>query len=584
MKRSFLLTSLLVGVLSFSSFNFAFAIEESADTKEEINKNILTPNESPGIMTDTNRIRRYYNSLKNARETKLDKTTEQLEQSEIKPLCLPARIEENQITTLIKKVELSHSEIFSKAEINEFKRLAEGENLTAEDINNLVQIINEQYAKKNIITARASIESLEGGVLKIELMEAKIGKVEVKGNKFNRKWFLKRQISSKASNILNLQVLENDLKNFNKQAKSIKLSAKLQPGEEYGTTDIILQAEEKFPYHFSASWDSFGRETTGLLRSGLMLSADSFLGFQDRLTGAVNLSRSSTNPFVDYNIPLNKYGTRLGGSYMYGRSKVTSGEYSSFDLGANTHIFSTYITHPLIDSGRLNLNLNTSANIKLSNADIGGYEYSKYKDYNIAIGTGGRYNFDRGVLFGSVYATNGLIENKIASNSEYFAKFNADAYYVHYLPKGIILTFRAGGQYSPCDVPFVEQYQIGGISSVRGYSESLLLASNSYFASTELLLPIPILPEEINIPFRRTEKFALRNAVKFALFVDNGAIFPDSQKVKTTNFLTSIGAGLRLAISKYVTARGYVGMPLMNTSIYSQSNARFHFDIVTSLF
>ena len=74
-------------------------------------------------MTDTNRIRRYYNSLKNARETKLNKTDEQIEQSETKPICLPARIEENQITTLIEKVELSHSEIFSKAEINEFKRL-----------------------------------------------------------------------------------------------------------------------------------------------------------------------------------------------------------------------------------------------------------------------------------------------------------------------------------------------------------------------------------------------------------------------------------------------------------------------------
>ena len=97
MKRSFLLTSLLVGMLTFSAFNTAFAIDEVPNTKEEINKNILTPNESPGIMTDTNRIRRYYNSLKNARETKLNKTDEQIEQSETKPLCLPARIEENQI-------------------------------------------------------------------------------------------------------------------------------------------------------------------------------------------------------------------------------------------------------------------------------------------------------------------------------------------------------------------------------------------------------------------------------------------------------------------------------------------------------
>ena len=106
-------------------------------------------------MTDTNRIRRYYNSLRNTTEAQSDIDIKQ-DIIEEKTLCLPARIEENQVTTLIEKVELSHSEIFSQAEIDEFKRLAEGQNLTAEDINNLVQIINEQYAKKKIITARAS--------------------------------------------------------------------------------------------------------------------------------------------------------------------------------------------------------------------------------------------------------------------------------------------------------------------------------------------------------------------------------------------------------------------------------------------
>lgn len=49
------------------------------------------------------------------------------------------------------------------------------------------------------------------------------------------------------------------------------------------------------------------------------------------------------------------------------------------------------------------------------------------------------------VLFGSVYSTNGIIEDDIRSFSQYFTKVNADAYYIHYLPKGIIATVRAGG-------------------------------------------------------------------------------------------------------------------------------------------
>lgn len=557
--------------------------QESSIYSGEINKNILTPNISPGFMNDTEKTRRYYESFEGAHRTKIEEAIDDpIIEDEV--LKLPARIEKDAATTLIEKVEFTNSEIFTELELYQLKMLLEGQNVTAEDINNFIDIINSQYAKKKIITARAILKRLEGGVLEVELMEARIGSIQIEGNKFNRKWFLKKQISSKPSDILNLQTLEEDLRMFNKNARSIKLSAKLQPGEEYGTTDVIIKAEEEFPYHFSASWDSFGRETTGLLRSGLMVSADSLFGFQDRLTAAINMARSSFNPFVDYNVPINKKGTRFGGSYMYGKSKVTSGDYKDFDLNANTHVFSTYISHPLIETQRAQLKLNTSTNIKLSTADISGFQYTNYKDYNLAVGLGGRYNFNKSVLFGSVYSTNGIIQDDIRSNSQYFTKVNADGYYIHYLPKGIIATIRTGGQYSPYNLPFIEQYQIGGISSIRGYSESLLLGGNSYFTSIEMLFPIPFLPEEIKIPFKKEGTFRLNDSIKLATFMDNGAIIPNDGKTGTTNFLSSVGAGIRIAVSKFLTARVYVGIPLMNAGVYDQANARLHFDLITSPF
>lgn len=608
MKKNFLLSTILLLLFCFGFELSCFAIEDvntpltkkqlkelrklekkakkekNSIYTEEINKNILTPNMSPGFLNDTEKTRRYYEQFEGAHRTKLQESIEEPIVEE-ETLRLPARIQSDAIETKIEKVIFSDSEIFSELELYNLKNIAEGQLLTAEDINNYVALINAQYAKKNIYTARAMLESFEGGVLKIELMEARIGKVYVEGNKFNRKWFLKKQISSKPSDILNLQLLENDLKNFNKDARSIKLSAKLQPGENYGTTDVILKAEETFPYHFSASWDSFGRETTGLLRGGLMLSTDSLFGFQDRLTGAINMARSSFTPFVDYNVPINRKGTRFGGSYMYGKSKVSSGNYKDFDLNANTHVFSTYLSHPLIDNQKAQLKINTSANIKLSTADISGYKYTNYKDYNLAVGLGGRYNFSRSVLFGSVYSTNGIIHDDIRSFSQYFTKINADGYYIHYLPKGIITTVRAGGQYSPYEVPFIEQFQIGGISSVRGYAESLLLAGNSYFVSMEMLFPIPFLPEEIRVPFSKNEStFRLKDSIKLALFMDNGAVIPNHGKTGTTNFLSSIGAGIRVAVSKFLTARVYVGVPLMNAGVYDQASARVHFDLIASPF
>lgn len=99
-----------------------------------------------------------------------------------------------------------------------------------------------------------------------------------------------------------------------------------------------------------------------------------------------------------------------------------------------------------------------------------------------------------------------------------------------------------------------------------------------------MLFPIPFLPETVRNPFDREQPFRLRDSVKFATFFDYGAVYAYLVPVGSINFLASVGAGLRFAISKYITARFYVGLPLMNTSLLGQSNARLHFDLVVSPF
>ena len=100
-----------------------------------------------------------------------------------------------------------------------------------------------------------------------------------------------------------------------------------------------------------------------------------------------------------------------------------------------------------------------------------------------------------------------------------------------------------------------------------------------------MLFPIPFLPETIKIPFKKdNSEFRLRDSIKFATFFDHGAVFPHEGHTGRANFLMSVGAGIRIALSKFVTARVYVGVPLMNTKYYEQSNARVHFDLIVSPF
>ena len=583
-KKLFLQTLVCSTFISTSALvlsNNAYAETVSETRPAEINQQLLRPNEAVDDMTDINRTRQYYQARENTQKSQVEEDDTEIKNDTEDEIKLPTRTQKNAPSVHIYRVDISDSEVFSKSEINKFKSLAEGKDVTIEDINNLVKLINAQYLKKGIITARAFIsEGKLEGVLKIELMEAHIGKLAIEGNKYNREWYLRSQFGHKDGELFSLQDLQKDLKTFNRNARSIKMRAQLKPGEEYGTTDVTLKAEEQMPYHLSASFDNFGRDTTGEHRGGIVASTDSLIGFQDRLSIAANIARSSFNPYIDYNVPVNRYGTRAGVSYMFGKSKVTSGEYKDFGLNAKTNTYSGYISHPLIDTAKGKLNVNTSLNYKTSTAKISGFKYSDYKDINMAVGLGGNYNFEKSIVYSSLYITNGAIKDQIRKENEHFTKVNADAYYIHYLPWGIIGTFKAGGQYSPDNISYVEQYQIGGISSVRGYSESLLMAPSAYYTSLEMLFPIPFLPETIDVPFGNGDTFRLRDSIKFAAFIDHGGIFYHEGKAHKENFLLSDGVGLRIAINKYLSARVYVGFPMMNKGTYHESDTSFHFDLI----
>lgn len=558
----------------------ALAKENKQEQSSQINQNLLMPNEAVNSMTDIGKARSVYNlrNMQNAQsvEEKLETKETSSDDEEIK---LPPRTLKDDVVVHISRVQISKSEVFSEVEIKKFESLLKDKDATVEDINNLINLINARYLKKGIITARAFIEegSLNGGVLKIELMEAHIGKLEITGNKYNYTWFLRSQITDKAGDLFNLNTLRKDLNTFNKNARSVKMRAELKPGEKYGTTDVKIVAEESFPYHLSTSFDNFGRDTTGEHRGGLVASSDSLLGFQDRLSLAFNMSRSSSNPYVDYSIPINRSGTRVGVSYMYGKSEISLDDNNDFDLTAKSRTLSGYLTHPLINTSKAKLNLNTSINAKNSHADISDITYSKYKGRSVAVGLGGNYNFNKSVLYASSYLTSGVIEDHIKDEEHSFSKVNADLYYIHYLPSSIVGTFKAGGQYSPDNIAYLEQYQIGGISSVRGYSEGVLMAPSAYYTSLEMLFPIPFLPETISVPCK---KFRLKDSIKFATFVDHGGVFYHDRPTEKENFLLSAGVGLRFALSKYISARFYVGFPLMNKKAYQESDAAFHFDII----
>jgi hemolysin activation/secretion protein len=114
------------------------------------------------------------------------------------------------------------------------------------------------------------------------------------------------------------------------------------------------------------------------------------------------------------------------------------------------------------------------------------------------------------------------------------------------------LFIRSDVQLSSTELLPLEQFGLGGISSVRGYRQDALLTDNGVLISTELQWPIYSTPNRQNI-------------LQIIPFVDFGTTWNSSnQDAPNPNTLVSVGLGLQWLMGDNFKARLDYGIPLVD--------------------
>ena len=217
----------------------------------------------------------------------------------------------------VNSIEVSPSEILTKEEINGVIGQYVGRNVFMSDIQAAINGLNNLYAEKGYVTARAYLpeQTVSNGNIKIELIESKIGNVTVVNNKYTTSGYILKRMPEKSGQLFDIVDLEKDVLDFNRYHDGVNLSANLKAGETPGTTDIELTAAETFPFHLIGMMDNAGRRSTGSLRGGPAIVADSLFHHRDQLSMGSYFAGGSISPFFDYSAPVNKKAGRVGFSY-----------------------------------------------------------------------------------------------------------------------------------------------------------------------------------------------------------------------------------------------------------------------------
>lgn len=398
----------------------------------------------------------------------------------------------------VNSIDVDSSEILSREEIQSVISKYAGRNLFITDIQQMVDEINNLYAEKGFVTAKAYLpeQEVSNGYIHIGLIESRIGKVTVQDNRWTRSKYILDRIPDKSGELFDIVKLEKDVLDFNRYNEGVKLSANLKAGEAEGTTDIELTADEEFPFHIIGMMDNMGRRSTGSLRGGPMLVADSLFHNRDRMSLGAYFSGGAISPFFDYNAPVNKHDGRIGFSYSSTFAKVKWGAYEPLGIKSRSYIYSLYYTQPIVRKPGFELKGYGSLNYKRSWSTMAALPQelrwmgtSKHDVTSIDAGFNLRKDTTRGIWYFNQDASMAI--PIFDSQSSYF-KYSGELLRLHDFSHGVIGQLRANYQIIPNskEIPYLDQFQTGGMQTVRGYSEGILLGKNGYVTSAELMFPL----------------------------------------------------------------------------------------------
>ncbi|OGI21974.1 MAG: hypothetical protein A2287_06470 [Candidatus Melainabacteria bacterium RIFOXYA12_FULL_32_12] len=483
-------------------------------------------------------------------------------------------------TIFVKHILVEGGDLLTDEDISNITSEYENKNLTLSEIKEVVNKINNLYYDFGVLTSLAYLppQEVQDNIVIIKVIEGKLGKLQVKDNKHTRAGYIKGAIQQKEGDIIYLPEIQKDILSFNRM-NDVKLKARVRKGEEFGTSDITLEVEERNPYHLGFNFDNTGRDTVGVLKGGVNVQHDSVLGFRDRLTASYGRARSTNTVSTSYSLPVGHSGLRVGGAFGYGGIGISKGVLKDLNIEGKSFSYSGFASMPMVNTKRFTLGTSASFNAKKITTYLDGQSFSEVlgipstqiRTVVFSLNAVERDKYGQW-MHNSDFHT-GL---ELFGGKEKFYKYTGSLIRLQRLGQKSLLILKAATQFADDELPSAEQYGIGGAYSVRGYSEGILSGDNGYLFGGELRVPIFLLPEKIG-------NLKIRDNIQGVAFAETAGAFPEDY-VRSSQTLTSVGLGIRANLTKYLTGRVDYGFGLAANREDDQPLARLHFSIESSPF
>lgn len=444
-----------------------------------------------------------------------------------------------------------------------------GQELTFEQLKGAADRLTDLYRKEGYFTVRAAVpaQDIQGGTVRFQIIESKLGKVTIAGNERYSTEFLRWFVEPiEKMEIPDQKLVHRQILLLN-EFPELQASTVVNPGEEPGTVDLTVEIADDHPTHFTIDYNNFGSRFTGRDRVGATLDFGNLSGNGDRLIlrGLRSLSsKGVTVGTLSYSLPVNNHGTKA--SVMLSNAAYGVGrELEILDIRGEAIVAGAFLSHPLIRQANWNLDVNAGLMYQNIEDTILDSTISRDRLREVILGVSTdwsnlsgrnyvnlRMTQDLGGAFSGMESDDPLGSRQAGGG---FNKWNIDVARIQQLNKNFYGIGRISHQFANRPLPNAEQFALGGIDSVRGYTQAAYLGDAGYNLGAELRWQ-PLSGENLDL-------------LSVVGFVDHGSAYlkrPALGEIGNID-MTGAGFGIRLNLPEDTHIRADIGWPIGNNAI-----------------
>ena len=475
----------------------------------------------------------------------------------------------------VKQFQIEGNTAFKDEEIEALLVDYSDRTLSFADLLQIETLISKLYTDNGYINSGAVIpaQDIDDGVITIQVIEGRIEEQDITvtvDGRLSEDYVLAR-LRRGTKTPLNINKLQEALQLLQLDPLIESLNAELSVGANRDRWKLSVEVNQAPAFRPVVFANNSRTPSVGSFQRGVEITHNNFAGQGDRASFVYKNTDGSDDFDVNYTIPFNALNGTVALRYRYITSDIVESPFDQLDIESETDEYEIAIRQPIIVTATANSTQELALGLEFSRqsnkttlenrpfqlsagSDLDGettiYALRFFQDWTRrtrqeVLALRSQFSVGLDVFDATINADD--------PDGEFFA-WRGQAQWLRQLDAeaNINLLLRSDIQLSTSELVPLEQFSLGGIESVRGYRQDVLLGDNGVLFSAEVRIPV----------YRWSQG---QNSISLIPFADVGTVWSDSEPTnQEDDTLLSLGLGLQLGISERLRARLDWGIPLID--------------------